>query len=78
MSRRSCREIARAMAMGEPISSSLALSDEVATHLSGCPPCAAFELQLALVTEVVRQASLAYEAEVPADFEVRLLQRLCS
>jgi hypothetical protein len=52
--------------------------DEVARHVSGCPPCAAFEQQLALVTEAVRQACLDYEAEVPSDFELRLVERLCS
>jgi hypothetical protein len=51
-------------------------SDDVARHVSGCPPCAAFELQLALVTEAVRQACSDYEAEIPADFELRLIERL--
>jgi hypothetical protein len=53
-------------------------ADEVLSrHLAGCSPCAAFEQQLAIVAAAVRAACQQYEAEPPADFEARLLRRLC-
>lgn len=74
----SCRDIARAVAGAGLDPGARTDTNRVAEHLSGCPPCAAFELQLTLVTEAVRNACRDYEAEAPPDFEVRLLRSLCS
>jgi hypothetical protein len=71
VTRLTCRDAARALAL------EAAAAEDVTRHLAGCPPCAAFEQQLQLVAAAVRAACQQYEAELPAEFEARLLRRLC-
>jgi hypothetical protein len=71
VTRLTCRDAARALALDAP-------ADEGLTrHLEGCSPCAAFEQQLRLVAAAVRAACQQYEDELPVEFEARLLRRLC-
>jgi hypothetical protein len=71
VTRLTCREAAHRLALDAPADEGLS------RHLADCPPCAAFEQQLTLVTAAARAACQRYEAELPSDFEARLLRHLC-
>jgi hypothetical protein len=74
MTKTTCRDVAGVLAeAGTP---GTAHARPVAQHLSQCPKCVAFERQLLVLDEAVRQACQTFEAEPSPDFETRLLQRL--
>ena len=71
-----CRDVA--LALAEASRPGLGYAADVSQHLSGCPKCVAFERQLLVLGDAIAQACREFEEELPADFEARLVQRLCS
>ena len=76
MTRRTCREVAMAIALQDP--SDRASLDQHARHLAQCGKCTAFDRQLAFIAEAARYSSAAFDQEPSPDFEARLLRRLCA
>jgi predicted anti-sigma-YlaC factor YlaD len=48
----------------------------VRMHLAMCRHCRAFRRQVATIARAARAASLAFERELPEDFESTIVQRL--
>ena len=76
MTRTTCRDAALILAFkgaADP-----AAVERCAQHLASCPKCVAFERQLAFIDEAVRCSCLAFDEELQADFESRIVRRMCS
>jgi hypothetical protein len=71
-----CRDVA--LVLAQTSTPALSYPADVAQHLSRCPKCVTFERQLLVLGDAIAQVCREFEEELPADFEARLVQRLCS
>ncbi len=71
-----CQEVSTLVSTGGLPEAPLMRRLGVRMHLAMCRHCRAFRRQVATIARAARAASLAFERELPEDFESRIARRL--
>jgi hypothetical protein len=71
-----CHDISMLVSTGGLADAPLLRKLEVHMHLAVCRHCRAFRRQVDTIAEAARAAGLAFERELPKDFESTFVQRL--
>ena len=73
-----CKEVSTLVSMADVESAPLARRMGVWMHLAMCRHCRAFRRQMALIGRATRLVAAAFERELSASFEGRILRHLGS
>ena len=71
-----CHDVSKLVSTGGLTDASLVRQLGVRLHLAMCRHCRAFRRQIETIAGAVRAAGLAFERELPEDFESKIVQRL--
>jgi len=71
-----CHDVSTLVSSGALPDASLVRQWGVRMHLAMCRHCRAFRRQVETVARAAHAAGLAFERELPQDFESRIVQRL--
>jgi predicted anti-sigma-YlaC factor YlaD len=71
-----CHDVSTLVSTGELPEAPLVRRLGVRMHLAMCRHCRAFRRQVATIARAARAARLAFERELPEDFESKIVQRL--
>jgi predicted anti-sigma-YlaC factor YlaD len=72
----SCHDVSTLVSTGALAEAALVRRLGVRMHLAMCRHCRRFWRQVATIARAARAASLAFERELPGDFESKIVQRL--
>ena len=71
-----CHDVSRLHSTGGLSNAPLSRKLGVRMHLAMCRHCRAFRRQIEALARAAREAAVAFERELPQDFESRIVQRL--
>ena len=71
-----CHDVSRLLSTGRLFDASLVRKLGAHIHLAMCRHCRAFRRQIEALARAAREAAVAFERELPRDFESRIVQRL--
>jgi predicted anti-sigma-YlaC factor YlaD len=71
-----CHDVSTLVSTGGLPDAPLARQLGVRMHLAMCRHCRAFRRQIEAIARAARAAGLAFERELPQDFESKIVQRL--
>ena len=71
-----CHDVSMLVSTGGLPDAPLVRQWGVRMHLAVCRHCRAFRRQLEAIARAARAAGLAFERELPEDFESKIVQRL--